>query len=130
MTVIVSIEGGGGRRAEQASLRKAFSELFGKLGIGRPLPSAECNGSRNAAEKSFQLHRRRLAAKAILLVDSEGVVPTGKPAWEHLNERDGWRLEASLQDQVFLGTAVSRSLTAKFFKQSKLEAFLAEITGT
>lgn len=37
------------------------------------------------------------------------------------------RYDQKLQDQVFLGTAVSRSLTAKFSKQSKLEAFLADI---
>ncbi|MBI2398565.1 MAG: DUF4276 family protein [Xanthomonadales bacterium] len=102
MTVLVSIEGGGGRRAEQAALRKAFSELFGKLGIARPLPCAECNGSRNAAERSFRLHRQKLGENALLLVDAEGDIASDTPAWQYLKQHDGWALDASTHDQVFV----------------------------
>lgn len=37
------------------------------------------------------------------------------------------RYDQKLQEQVFIGTVVSRSLTATFSQQAKLEAFLADI---
>ena len=37
------------------------------------------------------------------------------------------RYDQKLQKEVFLGTVVSRSLTARFSEQAKLEAFLADI---
>ena len=54
-------------------------------------------------------------------------VPSGEIVATSLQIGSRERYDQKLQEQLFLGTAVSRSLTARFSEQARLEAFLAAI---
>lgn len=54
-------------------------------------------------------------------------VPEGEVVATSLQIGPRHRYDQSKQDQVFIGTGVARSLTARFDKQSDLQAFLASI---
>lgn len=55
-------------------------------------------------------------------------VPEGEVVATSLQVGPRHRYDQSKQDQVFIGTGVARSLTARFDKQSDLQAFLVGIT--
>jgi hypothetical protein len=90
----VYVEGGGpsAKHKNATACRKAFSEFFGKvLGDDKPRPKIVASGSRDEAYHDFcRSLKNDSDTFAILLVDSEDPVPTGKTAMAHLKDRDHW----------------------------------------
>ena len=107
--IVINIEGGGDNKTLQIELRRAFSKLFERAGFSGRMPSVDCSGSRNQAFKDFATSRKRSNVHALLLVDAEGGVAPGAPAWQDLKQRDGWSLDASVADDVHLMVQVMES---------------------
>lgn len=91
MSVHVFVEGGGSQNRTRTACRKAFSVFFEKVLGDRPKPRVIASGSRNEAYGDFC---RSLSDDsgtiALLLVDSEDPVPSGKTPAAHLRDRDQW----------------------------------------
>ena len=92
MSVHVFVEGGGPHKKTQSECRKAFHYFFEKfLGEDVPRPRVSACGSRDEAYRDFSRSLQHdHDTVAILLVDAEDPVPTGKLALAHLRDRDGW----------------------------------------
>ena len=76
----------------------------------------------DAARRRVEIHVKDVLAKLRAAgVAGSDIVATSL----QIGSRE--RYDQNLREQIFLGTAVSRSLTARFSEQARLEAFLAAI---
>lgn len=101
VAVRVYVEGGGSSRRDQHPLREGFSKLFAKVLGDRPKPKViACVGRKEAFDDFRRALKSHPDALCILLVDSEGPVPDGFSAWDHVRERDGdrWPRPAGVTD--------------------------------
>ena len=82
-----------------------------------------------AVDLAPDVARQRVEAdmKEVLSQLKAANVPEGEVVATSLQIGPRHRYDQSKQDQVFIGTGVARSLTARFDKQSDLQTFLASI---
>jgi len=93
------IEGGGDRSSLHIKCREGFRKLLEQAGFLGHMPSTKACGGRNAAYDDFKTAIGIASAAdeyPVLLVDSEA--PVHKPAWQHLQSRDGWQRPAGADD--------------------------------
>src|SRR3954453_19465847 len=86
------IEGGGGGELLDTLFRRAWREFFESAGLSGKMPRIVCGKSRSRTFDSFKtaVANREPDTLPLLLVDSEGPVQSGHPAWQHLKTRDNW----------------------------------------
>ena len=97
------VEGGGSQDRTLRACKNAFGAFFQKLLGGSPKPKVVACGARDDAYRDFCLSRRTDPDTfAILLVDSEDPVPTGKTRTAHLKDRERHWTEPMPEEQVHL----------------------------
>jgi hypothetical protein len=115
------VEGGGNNKAAQIDLRKSFTQLVGRVLVDRPKPKIIAAGGRSQAFHEFSKEKRG-QNEALLLVDSEEVVPSGTGPWEHVRMRAGDRWEkpheATDTDLHFMATCMEAWIVADAKKLS------------
>ena len=105
VSVSIYIEGGGDSAKLDKTFRAAWMNLFTSAGLAGRLPTVVRCGDRANALRRFSIAVReaRDDVLPILLVDSEGPVEEGQSVWGHLQDRDGWRRPAGVDDnQAYL----------------------------
>ena len=103
--IAIYMEGGGDGSGSRAALRQGMNAFLGPLreaararAMGWKLV---CCGSRNEAFRRFRdAVRHDGQVLAVLLVDAEERVT--RPVREHLQDRDGWNLSFTEEDQLHL----------------------------
>ena len=103
--VKIFVEGGGRGDKNNSLFRAAWMNLFTSAGLAGRLPTVVRCGDRAGAFRRFSDAVRKAGDDdlPILLVDSEGPVEEGKSVWGHLQDRDGWRRPAGVDDnQAYL----------------------------
>ena len=105
MRLSVYVEGGGKGKALRSECREGFAKFFSKAGVKGRLPKVFPCGSR---ENTFADFRHAIARPDknkfyLLLIDSEGRVPTGQHPWLYLKQQDGWeRPDGATDDAAHL----------------------------
>ena len=111
MSVILFVEGGGGRNIQKNEARRGFRLFLEKAGLKGRMPRIMACGSLHSAYRDFKSSRSVAEAIAVLLVDSEEPVIAVTP-WQHLKSRneDKWdRPPESRDDQCHLMVQVMES---------------------
>jgi hypothetical protein len=102
VSVHVFVEGGGSQNRTRTECRKAFHLFFQKLLAGKRQPRISACGNRHEAYEDFcRSVQSSEDTVAVLLVDSEDPVTTGKSPCDHLRERDQW-MNLAPEHQVHL----------------------------
>lgn len=103
--VSIYIEGGGDSAKLNQIFRTGWRDFFTSAGLTGRLPTVVRCGDRANAFRRFSVAVREAGDNElpVLLVDSEGPVREGRPAWEHLKCSDDWRPPAGADDnQAYL----------------------------
>ena len=103
--VSIYIEGGGDSAKLNQIFRTGWRDFFTSAGLTGRLPTVVRCGDRANAFRRFSVAVREAGDNElpVLLVDSEGPVREGRPAWEHLQYSDHWRPPAGADDnQAYL----------------------------
>ena len=103
--VSIYIEGGGDSAKLNQIFRTGWRDFFTSAGLTGRLPTVVRCGDRANAFRRFSVAVREAGDNElpVLLVDSEGPVREGRPAWEHLQHSDDWRQPDGADDnQAYL----------------------------
>lgn len=108
--VKIYVEGGGDSRVLRALCRRGFREFIEKAGLRGRMPSIVACGPRSKAYDDFNIAHASGDGIAVLLVDAEGPVKSSRGAWQHLQERDGWkRPDGADDDQCHIMVQIMES---------------------
>jgi hypothetical protein len=105
VTVRIYAEGAGEGELYDTLFRHAWQAFFRAAGLAGRMPAVIRGKSR---ERTFDLFRTAIqnppaGVLPLLLVDSEGPVPSNATAWQHLRTLDGWeKPDLARDDQAFL----------------------------
>lgn len=105
--VTIYMEGGGSGPEGKAALRQGMDSFLNRLKEAAAARSwrwnlVPCGGRGDAFNAFRQAAQENVEGIAVLLVDSEGPVPSDKPFREYLEENDRWDLSFASEDEIHL----------------------------
>lgn len=104
MRLVIHAEGGGEGQLYDTLFRQAWASFFRHAGLATRMPRVIRGQGREQTIANFirALRNPDAGVLPLLLVDSEGPVPSGQSAWEFLNGDAGIPLPQTVSGQVFL----------------------------